>query len=172
MSAIGMLDLRAEYAELRATIDQAMQRVLDSGHFILGPEGEALETEIAARVGCSLRTLYGIAPSKDELILSVVDRRLHRIGRAAIEVLDAEMPALDALRDQAKLIPLPKDVYVGLFKAFVFGIVIAVISCGQGLRTRGGAIGVGRATQRAVRDSIIAVIVCNYLLAWLFYEAF
>jgi len=54
--------------------------------------------EIAARVGCSLRTLYGIAPSKDELILSVVDRRLHRIGRAAIEVLDADMPALDALR--------------------------------------------------------------------------
>jgi AcrR family transcriptional regulator len=54
--------------------------------------------EIAARVGCSLRTLYGIAPSKDELILSVVDRRLHRIGRAAIAVLDAEMPALDALR--------------------------------------------------------------------------
>jgi AcrR family transcriptional regulator len=54
--------------------------------------------EIAARVGCSLRTLYGIAPSKDELILSVVDRRLHRIGRAAIAVLDAEMPPLDALR--------------------------------------------------------------------------
>jgi AcrR family transcriptional regulator len=54
--------------------------------------------EIAARVGCSLRTLYVIAPSKDELILSVVDRRLHRIGRAAIEVLDADMPAIDALR--------------------------------------------------------------------------
>jgi len=51
MSAIGMLDLRAEYAELRGAIDQAMQRVLDSGHFILGPEGEALEAEIAARVG-------------------------------------------------------------------------------------------------------------------------
>ncbi len=54
--------------------------------------------EIAALVGCSLRTLYGIAPSKDELLLTIVDRRLHRIGRAAIEALDASMPPLDALR--------------------------------------------------------------------------
>ncbi|MCH7706999.1 MAG: TetR/AcrR family transcriptional regulator [Myxococcales bacterium] len=54
--------------------------------------------EIAALVGCSLRTLYGIAPSKDELLLTVVDRRLHRIGRAAIEALDASMPPLDTVR--------------------------------------------------------------------------
>jgi AcrR family transcriptional regulator len=54
--------------------------------------------EIAALAGCSLRTLYGIAPSKDELLLTIVDRRLHRIGRAAIEALDASMPPLDALR--------------------------------------------------------------------------
>jgi len=54
--------------------------------------------EIAALAGCSLRTLYGIAPSKDELLLTVVDRRLHRIGRSAIEVLDTSMSPLDALR--------------------------------------------------------------------------
>jgi len=54
--------------------------------------------EIAALLGCSLRTLYGIAPSKDELLLTVVDRRLHRIGRSAIEALDASMPPLEALR--------------------------------------------------------------------------
>lgn len=54
--------------------------------------------EIAALAGCSLRTLYGIAPSKDELLLTVVDRRLHRIGRAAIEVLEDSMLPLDALR--------------------------------------------------------------------------
>jgi AcrR family transcriptional regulator len=54
--------------------------------------------EIAAQTGCSLRTLYGIAPSKDELLLIVVDRRLRRIGRAAISALDAEMDPLEALR--------------------------------------------------------------------------
>jgi AcrR family transcriptional regulator len=54
--------------------------------------------EIAALVGCSMRTFYGIAPSKDELLLTVVDRRLHRIGRAAIEALDVTQSPLDALR--------------------------------------------------------------------------
>jgi len=59
--------------------------------------------EIAALVGCSLRTFYGIAPSKDELLLTVVDRRLHRIGRAAIEALDASMTPLDALREYLQI---------------------------------------------------------------------
>ena len=60
--------------------------------------GDLTMAEIAALVGCSLRTLYDIAPSKDELLLTIVDRRLHRIGRAAIEALDASMSPLDALR--------------------------------------------------------------------------
>jgi len=54
--------------------------------------------EIAANAGCSLRTLYGIAPSKDELLLTLADRRLHRIGRAAIAKLTPSMPPLEALR--------------------------------------------------------------------------
>ena len=54
--------------------------------------------EIAALVKCSLRTLYGIAPSKDELLLTVVDRRLRCIGRAAIEALQTSMRPIEALR--------------------------------------------------------------------------
>jgi AcrR family transcriptional regulator len=49
-------------------------------------------------MNCSLRTLYGIAPSKEELVLAVVDRRLHRIGRRAIEALDADLSPLAAVR--------------------------------------------------------------------------
>lgn len=60
--------------------------------------GELTMAEIAASVGCSLRTLYAIAPSRDELLLALADRSLHRIGRAAIEALDPAMPPLDALR--------------------------------------------------------------------------
>ena len=40
--------------------------------------------DIAGRVGCSLRTLYDLAPSRDELVLTVVDRNLRRIGRSAV----------------------------------------------------------------------------------------
>lgn len=59
--------------------------------------------QIAARMNCSLRTLYGIAQSKEALVLTVVDRRLHRIGRRAIAVLDASLPPIDALRAYLKL---------------------------------------------------------------------
>jgi len=53
--------------------------------------------QIAAQVNCSMRTLYGIAPSRDELVLTIFDRRLHRIGRAAVESLDPDQPPLALL---------------------------------------------------------------------------
>jgi AcrR family transcriptional regulator len=54
--------------------------------------------DIAARVRCSLRTLYTLAPSRDELVLLVVDRHLWRVGRAAQSAIAGDPPPLDALR--------------------------------------------------------------------------
>jgi AcrR family transcriptional regulator len=90
--------LLAPETERRLTGRQ--REVLDELETLLADEGLAERTmaEIAAQVNCSLRTLYGIAPSKEELVLTVVDRRLHRIGRAAMEPLDAAMSPLEALR--------------------------------------------------------------------------
>ena len=48
---IPLLDLAAELREVGAEVRAALERVLVSGHFILGPEGAALEKEIAALVG-------------------------------------------------------------------------------------------------------------------------
>ncbi|MDP6539581.1 MAG: ABC transporter permease [Planctomycetota bacterium] len=79
--------------------------------------------------------------------------------------------ALDALLPTAELIGIPKDVYAGLLKSFVFGVIIAAISCAQGLRATGGALGVGHATRGAVRDSIIAIIISNYFMTWAMYQA-
>ncbi len=77
---------------------------------------------------------------------------------------------IDSLQTPSKLFSLPKDVYAGLFKSFVFGIVIAIISCSAGILARGGALGVGNATRSAVRDSIILVIILNYFMTWYFYQ--
>ncbi|MCC6407881.1 MAG: ABC transporter permease [Planctomycetes bacterium] len=78
---------------------------------------------------------------------------------------------IDALQDTNFFLELPKDVYSGLFKSFCFGAIVAVISCGAGLRATAGALGVGNATRKAVRDSIIAIIVANYFMSWLFFQA-
>ena len=80
--------------------------------------------------------------------------------------LDSAFAALSGLGDT---IPFPKDGYTGLFKSFCFGILIAIVSCQSGSEARGGALGVGRATSRAVRDSAIGIIVANYFLTWVFY---
>lgn len=57
--------------------------------------------DLARELNCSLRTLYGLAPSRDELVLLVVDRNLWRIGRAAMQAITHEGPnasAIDAIR--------------------------------------------------------------------------
>jgi dTDP-4-amino-4,6-dideoxygalactose transaminase len=51
LNRIPIADPAAEYRELSAEIDAALKRVLASGRYILGPEGTALEAELAAFVG-------------------------------------------------------------------------------------------------------------------------
>ena len=61
------------------------------------------------------------------------------------------------------------DIYSGLFKACVFGIIIATISCYQGFFTQGGAEGVGRATTKAVVLSCLLILIFNYLITALLF---
>ena len=62
------------------------------------------------------------------------------------------------------------DVIGGLIKAFVFGGIIALMGCTAGLRTRGGAVGVGRAATRAVVASCVLILVSDYVLATLLFK--
>ena len=55
-----------------------------------------------------------------------------------------------------------EDVYIGLLKACIFGMIIATIGCYQGLYTRGGAEGVGKATTNAVVISSLLILIANY----------
>lgn len=61
------------------------------------------------------------------------------------------------------------DIMGGLVKAMFFGIIIATTACYLGLRTEGGAAGVGRATTAAVVWSIILLYISNYLMSWMLY---
>jgi phospholipid/cholesterol/gamma-HCH transport system permease protein len=65
-----------------------------------------------------------------------------------------------------------KDLLFGLFKSLIFGIIITVVACDQGLSTTGGAEGVGKATMRSVVYSFLLVLVANYLLLSLVYVPF
>lgn len=62
-----------------------------------------------------------------------------------------------------------RDLFGGLFKALVFGGIIATIGCYQGFKTRGGAEGVGRSTTRAVVLSAVLILIFDYIIASLFF---
>lgn len=56
------------------------------------------------------------------------------------------------------------DVANGLFKSFVFALVIGVVSCHQGLQTIGGPRGIGRSVTKAVVNCIVLIVILDYLL--------
>lgn len=58
----------------------------------------------------------------------------------------------------------PRDLYGGVAKTVVFGLIIALVGCRQGLRATAGAAGVGRATTSAVVLSIVLIYAANLLL--------
>lgn len=62
------------------------------------------------------------------------------------------------------------DVFGGLIKAFVFGGIIALMGCLAGLRTKGGAVGVGQSATRAVVSSCVLILVSDYVLATLLFK--
>ncbi len=65
-----------------------------------------------------------------------------------------------------------KDVMTGLIKTVFFGMIIALVGCYQGLKTKGGAEGVGRATTLSVVTSFILIIATDCFFTALFYFIF
>lgn len=59
------------------------------------------------------------------------------------------------------------DIYISLIKGFVFGILIVLISCHQGLKAKNGAVGVGNGTTRAMVFSSLAILIMNFFLTML-----
>ena len=56
------------------------------------------------------------------------------------------------------------DIVNGLVKSFAFAVVIGVISCHQGLQTIGGPRGIGRSVTKAVVNSIVVILLLDYVL--------
>jgi phospholipid/cholesterol/gamma-HCH transport system permease protein len=63
----------------------------------------------------------------------------------------------------------PRDFITGLVKAAVFGLLIGLIACGNGLKVSGGAAGVGKATTSTVVESVVAVIFADLIFTMVFY---
>ncbi len=67
---VPLLDLKAQYATIRSEVQVAMDRVVESQHFILGPEVEALEHEVAAYAQCAHGV--GVSSGTDALLVALM----------------------------------------------------------------------------------------------------
>jgi len=89
------------FGPARSELSLRQREVLDELESIFVDEGFAHLTvaDLAARLHCSRRTLYEIAPTKDELVLVVLDRRLRHLGsvaRAHVESIEGPLDQVEA----------------------------------------------------------------------------
>ena len=66
---------------------------------------------------------------------------------------------------------VPVDVFYSLIKAMIFAVVVTLVHCYYGYNATGGPAGVGVASGRAIRTSIVAVVIINLFLSIVFWGA-
>lgn len=91
------------------------------------------------------------------------------LGGAVLADLTLGIPFLTFLSRIQEVVPI-HDFYVGMAKAPVFGLIVAMAGCYQGLQVRGNAEEVGARTTKAVVQAIFTVIVLDAFFAVFFSE--
>lgn len=105
------------------------------------------------------------------MVLPLLTAMFSLAGIAAAYLLGVSVLGLDGLTFMSNVRSSlrSKDVSVGLWKALVFGAVIAWIATFRGYRTFGGAMGVGRATSRTVVESAVLILGGDYVMTALLF---
>jgi dTDP-4-amino-4,6-dideoxygalactose transaminase len=100
VNAVPFGDFKAHLAPIRAEIDAAVARVLDSGWFILGPEGEAFEAELATALGAA--HAVAVANGTEAIQLTLEALGIGNGDEVVTSPLSAAFTALAVLRAGAK----------------------------------------------------------------------
>lgn len=103
------------------------------------------------------------------MILGFYAAILSIIGGAFISMYSLEIPFWTFLSRIQEVVP-NHDMWVGLIKGPVFGLIIALAGCYQGMRVEGNSEAVGIRTTVAVVQAIFAVIVLDAFFAVFFTE--
>lgn len=64
-----------------------------------------------------------------------------------------------------------RDIYISIFKGFIFGILIPLVCATQGYKTEGGAKGVGISTTKAAILSTVFLLMADLIVTFIFYVA-
>lgn len=139
------------------------------GTMVVGEEIEALEAHalnpvrflVVPRVLAAVLSMTLLAVLSDWVAITAG----YIVGRFTLGI-DGDIYIRNTL-DQVKM----ADFLTGIGKASVFGLLIGLISCSNGLRVTGGAAGVGNATTNTVVQSVVAIVIADLIFTYLFLSA-
>ena len=100
--------------------------------------------------------------------LTVIGDLSGMVGGYIVGVFNLKINSALYIQTTFKFLKL-KDIYTGLTKSLVFAVIIVMVGCYQGFKTRGGAVGVGKATTVSVVTSFILIIVADCILTGIYY---
>jgi phospholipid/cholesterol/gamma-HCH transport system permease protein len=137
------------------------------GTMVVSEEIEALES-LALDPVRFLVVPRVVASVVSMTILGVIADVVAVIAALAISVIVLDIPKttfISNLLDQAKMV----DFATGIAKSTVFGLLIGLIACTNGLHVQGGAAGVGKATTYTVVQSVLAIVLADLAFTAVFY---
>jgi phospholipid/cholesterol/gamma-HCH transport system permease protein len=137
------------------------------GTMVVGEEIEALEAHalnpvrflVVPRVIATLISMTALAVIADTVAIVAA------LFTALLALGVPYRTFIDNLLTQVK----PVDFYTGVGKGAVFGLLIGIIACGNGLKVSGGAAGVGKATTDTVVQSVVSIIIADMIFTAIFY---
>ena len=136
------------------------------GTMVVGEEIEALEV-IALPPVRYLVVPRVLATVVVIILLTVIADLMIALGGYITSVL--VVGAADGYWERMQLQLRYRDFFTGLIQAGVFGVLLSTIACYEGLKVRGGAEGVGRATTMTVVYSIVAIVLAACMFTVIFY---
>ncbi|HEX7126195.1 MAG TPA: MlaE family lipid ABC transporter permease subunit [Thermodesulfobacteriota bacterium] len=101
-------------------------------------------------------------------LLTVIADVMGILGGLGVGVGGLDLTALAYLTETRQALT-PWDVGSGLLKSVVFALIVALVACGRGLATRGGAAGVGRSTTAAVVSILFLLVAADAVFTALFH---
>ncbi len=138
------------------------------GTMVVGEEIEALEAHALNPVRF-LVVPRVIAAVIAMTCLAVLSNLVAIFSGMGVGVIVLEIPA-QTYWDNLLMQVSVTDFCTGLGKAPVFGLLIGLIACSNGLRVTGGAAGVGNATTNTVVQSVVAIVIADLVFTVLFYS--
>lgn len=138
------------------------------GTMVVGEEIEALEAQALNPIRF-LAVPRVLATVLSLVLLTIIGDvvAIAAAGFVAVEMLDVPYELYKA--NTLSQISL-SDFTTGLFKAAVFGLILALIACYNGFKVSGGAAGVGKATTDTVVQTIVSIVIADLIFTAIFYQ--